>query len=175
MHNGRLHLYFGDGKGKTSAAMGLAIRFLGHGKRVLIAQFIKNGRSGELNALLRFENAVIADMPKAEKFTFQMSSAEITAFREANKQAANELIHKINELEPHLTVLDEIAAAAYLGMLDETATHSVINAALECGEVCATGFKAPESLIARADYASEIVKRRHPFDNGLQARECVEW
>ncbi len=175
MARGLMHLYTGDGKGKTTCSMGLALRFLGHGRRVLIAQYIKNGHSGEIDALRSFENALIADMPQVCKFTFQMTESELNKCRQENDAACARLTDIIEKFKPELTVLDEIAAAVSLGVLGEAAALSVIDAALETGEVCATGFKAPECLIERADYISEIAKRRHPFDKGIGARECVEW
>ena len=69
----RLHLYYGDGKGKTSAGMGLALRALGHGKRALIAQFMKTGQSGELNALRLIPGATVFDMKPVRGFLFRMT------------------------------------------------------------------------------------------------------
>ncbi len=175
MARGLMHLYTGDGKGKTTSAMGLALRFLGHGRRVLIAQYIKNGRSGEIEALREFENVLIADMPESGKFTFQMTAAELEECRRENESASARLVNIIKKFKPDLTVLDEIAAAASLGVLGESTAVAVIESAKESGEVCATGFSAPEYIYDSADYVSEIVKRRHPFDKGVAARECVEW
>ena len=73
---GKLHVYTGNGKGKTTAAMGLALRSLGHGRRVLIAQFLKDGRSGELAALCTFEQATIYPAKPISGFVFAMSPEE---------------------------------------------------------------------------------------------------
>ena len=95
---GKLHVYTGNGKGKTTAAMGLALRSLGHGRRVLIAQFLKDGRSGELAALCTFEQATIYPAKPISGFVFAMSPEEK---EEAKKDMGRMLdyIDKLNELD----------------------------------------------------------------------------
>ena len=86
---GKLHVYTGNGKGKTTAAMGLALRSLGHGRRVLIAQFLKDGRSGELTALRTFERATVYPAEPISGFVFAMTAEEKEeAARRQNAQAA---------------------------------------------------------------------------------------
>ena len=117
---GKLHVYTGNGKGKTTAAMGLALRSLGHGRRVLIAQFLKDGRSGELAALCTFEQATIYPAKPISGFVFAMSPEEKEeAARQQNAQAAD--IQKTAEaIQPALTVLDELnVAKPCIDMADE--------------------------------------------------------
>lgn len=171
----KLHLYIGDGKGKTCAAMGLALRALGHGWSVLVAQFLKNGRSGELDALRRFENARVIETPPTKKFTFQMTAEELAEEKARQAEALESLIMVVDAERPQMMVFDELAMAAHLHLVTDTDALRLIDAALEHGEVAVTGRAAPEALLARADYISEIVKRRHPYDSGLQARKGVEW
>ena len=86
---GKLHVYTGNGKGKTTAAMGLALRSLGHGRRVLIAQFLKDGRSGELAALRTFERATVYPAKPISGFVFAMTAAQKEeAAKQQNAQAA---------------------------------------------------------------------------------------
>ena len=143
---GKLHVYTGDGKGKTTAAMGLALRSLGHGRRVLIAQFLKDGRSGELAALKTFERATVYPAKPISGFVFA------------------------------LTVLDELNVALACGMVTRENAERLIDAALAFGDVVSTGRNAPEWLRERADYVSEIVARKHPFQTEkLAAREGIEY
>ena len=116
---GKLHVYTGNGKGKTTAAMGLALRSLGHGRRVLIAQFLKDGRSGELAALCTFEQATIYPAKPISGFVFAMSPEEKEeAARQQNAQAAD--IQKTAEaIQPALTVLDELNVALSCGMVSQ--------------------------------------------------------
>ena len=171
----RLHLYTGDGKGKTTAAMGLALRALGHERRVLIAQFVKNGRSGELEALRKFPSAHVVEVTPIKKFTFKMTPEEREEARAQQEQELEQLLELTRREQPQLMVFDELAIAAHLGLVSEEAMWRLIDAGLEYGEVVTTGRSAPDSLKARADYVTELVKRRHPYDEGLKARLGVEF
>ena len=170
-----LHLYTGEGKGKTTAAMGWALRALGQGRHVLIAQFMKTGRSGELAALKQLNGAHVYEAPPIGKFTFRMTPQEREAACEQQARALNELCELIDRERPGLTVLDELALTAQRGLVSEADMWRLIERGLSCGEVVVTGRYAPESLQERADYVSEIVKRRHPYDVGVHARSGIEF
>lgn len=171
----KLHLYTGDGKGKTTASMGLALRALGHGKKVMVAQFMKTGRSGELDALRSFENAHVVEVAPITKFTFRMMPDELAKTRIQQAAELDRLCALVREERPQMMVFDELAITAEMELVTEEAMWRLIDAGLECGEVVTTGRYAPPSLIERADYVSEIVKRRHPYDSGLHARVGVEF
>lgn len=175
MSENRLHLYTGDGKGKTTAAFGLALRALGHGKRVMIAQFLKSGTSGELNGAKTFENAFVVKVPATEKFTYQMTKEELEEEKARQKAEIYFLIDKIEEIKPETIILDELAVCTGIGLVSEDDMWNLINQALSFGETVVTGRYAPQSLLDKADYVSEIVKKRHPYDQGIQARKGVEW
>ncbi|MDR1263764.1 MAG: cob(I)yrinic acid a,c-diamide adenosyltransferase [Oscillospiraceae bacterium] len=170
-----LHLYTGDGKGKTTAAMGLALRALGHGRRVLVAQFMKNGRSGELEALRRFKNARVVEIPPTKKFTFQMTDDELAEAKRQQSVALESLIGFVEDEKPDMTILDELAITAHTGLVGNADALRLIDVALQYGEVIVTGRNAPPAIMDRADYVTEMVKRRHPYDSGVQARKGVEW
>ena len=111
---GLLHLYYGDGKGKTTAAMGLALRALGSGKRVVIVQFLKGGQSGEI-PLLEQLGATVYRGKAGQKFVFQMNEAEKAATRALqNKNLAAALAQPCDML-----VLDEAGSAWELNMVDK--------------------------------------------------------
>ena len=160
---GKLHVYTGDGKGKTTAAMGLALRSLGHGRRVLIAQFLKDGRSGELAALKTFERATVYPAKPISGFVFAMTAAQKEeAAKQQNTQAAD-IQSEAERLCPALTVLDELNVALACGMVTRENAERLIDAALAFGDVVSTGRNAPEWLREKADYVSEIIARKHPF------------
>lgn len=172
----RLHLYTGDGKGKTTAAFGCAFRCLGHGRRVLAAQFVKDGSSGELAALRRFPEARVFLPEPMRGFTFQMADAELAAVRAEQTRYARALPAVIAEFRPELIVLDELATAISLRLLDEAAARGLVDASLAAGETLVTGQGAPDWLRERADYISRIECERHPYGTeGLPAREGIEW
>ncbi|MDO5377810.1 MAG: cob(I)yrinic acid a,c-diamide adenosyltransferase [Clostridia bacterium] len=172
----KLHVYTGDGKGKTTAAMGLALRSLGHGRRVLIAQFLKDGRSGELTALSALPGAAVFEAEPIEGFVFQMTPEAYARAQQTQRAQAQALCERIRRDAPDLIVLDELSVALHVGMIDEAAARELIGAALCAGETVVTGRNAPDWLCEMADYVSVIRAQKHPFDaQGLPAREGVEW
>ena len=171
----RLHVYTGDGKGKTTAAMGLALRAAGHGMRVLAAQFMKRGESGELEGLRRLGVRVLT-APPVEGFTFRMTPEELARTREEQCAFADALREEIEALQPDLVVLDELAVAAALELVDRPRAEALIDAALRTAETAVTGRNAPDWLLGRAAYVSRIAAEKHPYaGEKLPARKGVEW
>ena len=172
----KLHVYTGDGKGKTTAAMGLALRSLGHGNTVLVAQFMKKGNSGELIALQRFENALVLTAPPIPGFTFQMTDEEKQITRTRQTAFAAEAVQIIKKERPQTVILDEMGMALACGVLDESAARELLDAALQSAETAVTGREVSNWLAERADYLSRIQAERHPFAvQRLPARKGVEW
>lgn len=170
---GLVHLYCGDGKGKTTAAMGLALRCAGRGKGVVVAQMLKNGMSGECMGLSKLGVTVLAANPH-NKFSCQMTEQEQheTAGALARTfQAACEYAVRTNA---RILVIDEVCAAISCGLLDEQAVLDFLDQKPQGLEVVLTGRDPSQRLRDRADYISEVVKRRHPFDRGIMAREDIE-
>ena len=164
-----LHLYWGNGKGKTTAAMGLALRALGHGRRVVIVQFLKDGTSGEI-APLRAAGAAVYACPNA-KFTWLMDEADKAAAREASARALGQAL-----AEPFdLLVLDEACAALKSGILDEALLRRAVAFAKNGREVVLTGRDPAPWLQEAADYSTEMRAHKHPYADGVAARESVEY
>lgn len=164
-----LHLYWGNGKGKTTAAMGLALRALGHGRRVVIVQFLKDGTSGEI-APLRAAGAAVYACPNA-KFTWLMDEADKAAAREASARALGQAL-----AEPFdLLVLDEACAALKSGILDEALLRRAVAFAKNGREVVLTGRDPAPWLQDAADYSTEMRAHKHPYADGIAAREGVEY
>ena len=164
-----LHLYWGNGKGKTTAAMGLALRALGHGRRVVIVQFLKDGTSGEI-APLRAAGAAVYACPNA-KFTWLMDEADKAAAREASARALGQAL-----AEPFdLLVLDEACAALKSGILDEALLRRAVAFAKNGREVVLTGRAPAPWLQEAADYSTEMRAHKHPYADGVAAREGVEY
>lgn len=176
MKKNRLHVYTGDGKGKTTAAMGLALRALGHGRRVLIAQFLKDGQSGELSAIAKLPGAAIYPAQPLKGFVFLMSDEEKRETAAMQCREAQKLTQRILEEKPEMIVLDELCVALSTGMVDEETAGALLDAALSCGETVVTGRGAPEWLEKRADYVSCIKAVKHPYETEkLSARAGIEW
>lgn len=170
MERGLVHLYWGDGKGKTTAAMGLALRALGSGKRVVIVQFLKGGKSGEI-PLLEQLGAKIYRGKAGQKFVFQMNDAEKAATRElqnANLRAAQQ--------EPaDLLILDEAGSAWELDMVDKELLKAVVLERPAEQECVLTAHGAPDWMLETADYSTEMKCHRHPYQKGIAAREGIEY
>jgi len=171
----KLHFYYGDGKGKTTAAMGMALRALGNGQTVLIGQFMKNGRSGEINALEQMPDVTCILAAPMETFASRMGTAQLDQAAAAQRLCVRRLTDALSEKHPNFIILDELSVAVGTGLLDETESWALVRRALAEGETIVTGRNPPAAWLANADYVSEIVKRKHPYDNGLQARKGVEW
>ena len=170
MDKGLVHLYCGDGKGKTTAAMGLALRALGQGMRVVVVQFLKNGTSGELEPLKKLGVAVFSGKPGA-KFTFQMNAEEkAQATKENNARLAEALQQPCD-----LLILDEICAARNSGMVDEALAKQAVLERPQHREVVLTGRNPEAWMVEAADYITEMQPRRHPYEQGIPARKGIEF
>ena len=164
-----LHLYWGDGKGKTTAAMGLALRALGHGRRVVILQFLKDGSSGEIEMLRRC-GAVVYACPNA-KFTWLMTDAERAEARRTNTRTLQTILQGSFDL----LVLDEACAALKSNILDEALLRKAAAFAKNGREVVVTGRDPAPWLQDAADYSTEMQMHKHPYTQGIAAREGVEY
>lgn len=176
MSKGLTHMYYGDGKGKTTAALGLSLRAAGCGKKVVIVQFLKDWNSGELNSLALIpEITVFRGKASGGVFVFEMSDeekAETKAIHDANLQKALDL--QKNGLCDML-VLDEAIDAYQLGVLDIGLFESLVFDKPGPLELIITGHSPDARLFEYADYVTEMVKRKHPYDEGVAARRGVEF
>ncbi len=167
---GLVHLYWGAGKGKTTAAMGLALRALGAGRRVAVVQFLKGRDSGEI-PLLRSLGAQIFRGKAGERFTFQMDGEE----REATRALQTDHLRRALALDADLLVLDEACAAWQKDLVDRALLKGAVLDRPEGREVVLTGREPPEWMREAADYVTEMRCHRHPFEQGVPARRGVEF
>ena len=167
---GLLHLYYGDGKGKTTAAMGLALRALGSGKKVVVLQFLKGGQSGEI-PLLEQLGAKIYRGKAGQKFVFQMNEAEKAATRDLQNR---NLAAAMTE-DADLLVLDEAGSAWELDMVDKALLQKAVLARPAAQECVLTAHAAPRWMLDAADYVTEMKCCRHPYQKGLAARKGIEY
>lgn len=170
-----VHLYCGDGKGKTTAAIGLAVRFAGRGGKVVLAQFLKDGTSGECRALAKLETVTMLAANPVRKFSFQMTDEEKQRTTDAVQRTFAAATDFAVREGAGLLILDEVCAAISCGFLEEQAVLDFLDSRPAKLEVVLTGRDPSEALQQRADYITEMTKRRHPFDGGVTAREGIEW
>ena len=168
---GLVHIYCGDGKGKTTAATGLAVRARGADMRVLFAQFAKEGTSSEVEMLRKIGVEVRHDSLLRGWYR-SLSPAQ-------REEAAAEYINTITEIFSNaenwdLIVLDEIMAACNNGLVAAEWLAGLIKERPEHLEIVLTGRNPPECLLELAEYVSEIKKIRHPYENGISSRKGIE-
>lgn len=173
--SGLIHVYYGDGKGKTTAAFGLALRALGHGNAVCVAQFIKRGNSGECMALSAYPHCKLFYNHPTEKFTFQMNDAEL----EVTKHACTALLEQVfacaHEEHASLLILDEAIGAMAAGVLEESAVLRYVSKESLAFDVILTGRNPSDAVLAICDYATRMQKKKHPYDKGIKARRGIEY
>ena len=164
-----VHIYCGDGKGKTTAAVGLAVRYFGSGGRVYFYQFMKNGTSSEIDILKNIGIYTKACKP-CNKFTFLMNDDE----KKLVKEYHNEMLSEISKIkEESLIVLDELASAYNKNLLDRClAENIVLN---NKSEIVVTGREPARIFVDNADYISEINEIKHPYKKGIAARKGIEY
>ena len=170
---GYVHVYTGDGKGKTTAALGLALRAAGRGFRTYIAQLLKAQPTGEIEAvaklapLIRIEQfgregfIMIKDGPGDEDV--ERAKAGLAKAREAMLSGAYRIV-----------VLDEVNTAVHFKVLPEKDVLDLIDERPAAIELVLTGRYAPASFVDRADLVTEMKAVKHYFDRGVKAREGIE-
>ena len=169
MEQGYLHVYTGDGKGKTTAAMGLALRSLGAGFRVQIIQFIKNAPSSEISPLekagagvFRYGNGLIFGRPITEED------------RQPILKGLNHVKRIFTENSTDLLILDEINVALGLQLAEEALFFEILSQRPPTMEVVCTGRRAPQALLDTADLITEMQAQRHYYQQGVASRLGIE-
>jgi cob(I)alamin adenosyltransferase len=173
---GCIHVYRGDGKGKTTAALGLALRASGRDKNVIIIQFLKDGNTGELTQLARLPNiTLLRGKSDGAAFVKDMTDAQKQETREIHNRNLKEALSLMNSGALSVLILDEALDAISLGLLDEDLARELIANKPFGIELVITGHKAIDWVEEKADYITEMNKVRHPYDSGISARRGIEF
>ena len=173
MERGLVHIYCGDGKGKTTAALGLTLRAAGSGLTVVFVQFFKDGHSAEFQAMEKLENVIL--LPPERTFGFSWTLTE-----EEKKEAAEfytNHFRRATELArlADLLVLDEVIGACNCGSVPEGEVLNFLRNRPAGLEVVLTGRNPSQALLDEADYVTEMHKHKHPFDRKIGARRGIEF
>jgi cob(I)alamin adenosyltransferase len=171
-----IHIYCGDGKGKTTAGMGLCLRAAGAGKKVFIYQFLKDNTSSERNILKNIPEITLMPGPEKMKFLFSMTPEEKSRLKAEYAGLIEAFKHQLQSglFTPEVIFLDEVLYAVSRHMVDEDALLEL----LACGkdrEWILTGRYEGKRLKDAADYISVLHKEKHPFDDGVPARAGIEF
>jgi cob(I)alamin adenosyltransferase len=168
---GYVQVYTGDGKGKTTAAIGLAIRALGAGWRVFFAQFLKAGEYSEHKALAQFSDHLTVKTYGRNVFIKGEPEEED---RRLAQEAYQEIAEIVASGRHRLVILDEANVAVHYGLITVDQILDLIDRRAEGVELLITGRYAHSRLIERADLVTEMRGVKHYFDRGIKARVGVE-
>ncbi|MBR3679993.1 MAG: cob(I)yrinic acid a,c-diamide adenosyltransferase [Oscillospiraceae bacterium] len=169
---GLLHIYCGTGKGKTTAALGLAVRAAGAGMKICFVQLMKGKDTAELDILTRIPNMTVLRCDKHYGFTKHMDAAARTAITNCH----NQLLSKVfSEPSYDMIILDEFNCAYHAGLLHQTAAEQYILRSGCNAEIILTGRNPAPVFLDAADYISEIQCLRHPYKKGIPARKGIEY
>ena len=171
---GLVLVFTGQGKGKTTAGLGLVLRSLGHGERVAIVQFIKGGwEPGEARALKAFGDQV-SWHALGEGFTWETQDRERD--QQLVEQAWQTALGYLRDGAVKLVLLDELNVALKLGYIDAETVIAGLNERPELSHVAVTGRGAPAALVERADLVTEMTLVHHPFrEQGVKAQAGIEY
>jgi cob(I)alamin adenosyltransferase len=169
---GLIQVYTGDGKGKTTAALGLALRAAGRGMKVLIIQFMKKWDYGELHSLKLIPDITLETFGTKE-FIYKGKAKKID-YEEAEK-AFSFGVEGVKSGNYDLVIFDELNMALYYELLDLKEVIKKIKEKPENVEVVITGRKAPQEIIEIADLVTEMREVKHPYQKGVEVRKGIEF
>lgn len=175
---GLIHLYIGDGKGKSTAATRLAIRALGRNLNVFFAQFLKTSDTGEKNILEeRFPGKLLFFRPaqRHNKFLWNMNEKEFSETKEDILNGWAKIKTEILSGKYDIVILDEILDCIQCNLLDSREVLQDIKQRPYWVEIVCTGRDAPNTFYEAADYITKMGSLKHPYDRGIKARCGIEY
>lgn len=166
--------YYGTGKGKTTAAIGAAVRCSGSGQMVLYVPLLKNGDSAEFKVLNELKNIELVFCREHYALYDNMDEERSSALSEAYSELIfEEVSQRICRCE--MVVLDEVLDAVEFGYINEKAFTEILNEWKQNTEIILTGHKLPESIAKVSDYISEVREINHPYNSGIPSRKGIEY
>lgn len=176
MKKGMVQVYCGNGKGKTTATIGLGIRALGNNMKVIMIQFLKNDDTGECRFLKELEPAFkVFHFEKNRGFTWTLNDEEKKELKQEIDMALKFAKKVMDTGECDILILDELLAALQTEFVDLETVIELIDAKPDAMELVLTGRILPEALVDKVDYISRIEAVKHPADRGIDARPGIEY
>jgi len=176
VRKGYIQIYTGDGKGKTTAALGLGLRAVGRGLKIIMIQFLKNGLSGELESVKNFESKFqIINFAQTSKFVKDMSVEEKEKLYALTQQELDRLYQIMDSNACDILILDEVFAALHAGLINTEQVSEIMKRKPEYMELILTGRIVPPEIAEKADLITEMKSTKHYADNGVKARSGIEY
>jgi cob(I)alamin adenosyltransferase len=172
MEQGLVQVYTGEGKGKTTAALGLALRACGHGLKVFIGQFAKGRTYGELEGARRLADCITLRQYGRGRFIRGTPSDEDRRLARRGWEEASDAVRRAAY---DIVILDEIGIALFYGLLPAEEVIRLIEERPASLELVLTGRTMPPEIVARADLVTEMREIRHPYARGIPARRGIEY
>jgi cob(I)alamin adenosyltransferase len=169
---GLIHVYTGNGKGKTTAAIGLGVRAAGDGLKVLMIQFMKGRRYSELDALQQMKNFTVVQFGRDE-FVSKEKPAQIDI--DLAQKGLTYAKDSIQKQHYDLIILDEMNVAVDYQLIAVQDVLQILKEKPESLELVLTGRYASSEIIQHADVVSEILEIKHPYQKGVQSRKGIDW
>ena len=170
MAKGLIHIYTGDGKGKTTSAIGVAVRSAGHGNKVCIYQFLKGMPTGEIDSLVKLGIKIVRVNSSDKFYPYMTDEEKLLTCREISDTLETVFSNNFD-----LIIMDEIICAVDLGIVNIKTLIDIIKSKPQDTELIMTGRNMPDELLKYADYVSEIKSVKHPYDNGINARCGIDF
>lgn len=168
-----LHIYYGNGKGKTCSAVGAAVRAAGSGMKVLFVQLFKSDKSSERTALSALDNINVYPCPEKLKFTFQMNDDELALEKERYKALLADVKERCVNFD--MIIIDEFFTLYDCGFFDSDFLYSFITSIYKEKELILTAHGLDRRFIELADYATHFECISHPYNNGISPRCGIEF
>jgi len=172
LENGYIHVYTGNGKGKTTAALGLAVRAAGSGLHVYIIQFMKGRRYSELDALEKIKNITVFQSGRDE-FVSKKHPEQIDI--DLAEKGLNQARAILQKGDHDVVILDEINVALDFKLISLKDVLKLLEMKPTHVELVLTGRYAHQDIMKRADLVSEILEIKHPYQQGITSRKGIDW
>ena len=173
-NQGLIHVYTGDGKGKTTASVGLGMRAAGRDFKVVMVQFLKSSDTGELKVIEKLDNFEVHRFEIPRGFFWTLNDKEKLELQEDIDKAMQFVKDRLESGDCDLLILDEVMGSIKNKLIDVDKLVSMLKNRKPHMEVVLTGRNVPAEIVEIADYVSEINPIKHPFEKGIPARRGIE-
>ena len=173
---GYIQVYTGNGKGKTTAAVGLGVRAAGNGYKVFMVQFLKSGHTGELESIKKLEpNFKVFRFEKKRSFFWTLDEEQKKELREEIQAAYEFCVKCLEEKQCDILIMDEVMGALSNKLIDEKQLLELMDKKPDNIELILTGRNVPENIINKANLVTEMKDIKHYFEEGVPARQGIEF